>query len=98
MLVVLAATGVLRGLQDTRTPLVVARSARWSTWCSNWLLVYGADLGIAGSALGTVLTQLGMAAAFVVVVVRGARRTAPLRPTGRASGRPRACVPLLCAP
>ena len=34
-----------------------------------------------GSALGTVLAQLGMAAAFVVVVVRGARRhDAPLRP------------------
>jgi putative MATE family efflux protein len=47
----------------------------------NLLLVYGAGLGIAGSALGTVLAQTGMAAAFVAVVVRGARaHHAPLRP------------------
>jgi len=47
----------------------------------NLVLVYGADLGVAGSALGTVLTQVGMAAAFLVVVVRGARRHgSPLRP------------------
>ena len=57
------------------------RPARWSTWCSTWLLVYGADMGVAGSALGTVLTQVGMAAAFLVVVVRGARaHGSPLRP------------------
>jgi putative MATE family efflux protein len=47
----------------------------------NLALVYGLGLGIAGSALGTVLAQVGMAVAFVVVVVRGARRLgAPLRP------------------
>jgi putative MATE family efflux protein len=91
MLVVLAATGVLRGLQDTRTPLVVAVVGAAANVALNLVLVYGVGLGIAGSALGTALTQLGMAAAFTVVVVRGARRHgAPLRPdlAGiRASGR-----------
>jgi putative MATE family efflux protein len=81
MLVVLAATGVLRGMQDTRTPLVVAATGAAANVVLNLLLVYGLDLGIAGSALGTVLAQAGMAAAFVVVVVRAARlHHAVLRP------------------
>jgi len=91
MLVVLAATGVLRGLQDTTTPLVVAIVGALANIVLNIVLVYGLDMGIAGSALGTVLAQLGMAAAFVVVVVRGARReSASLRPDLpgiRAAGR-----------
>jgi putative MATE family efflux protein len=87
MLVVLAATGVLRGLQDTRTPLVVAVVAATANVLLNLALVYGAGLGIAGSALGTVLAQMGAAAAFVLVVVRGARsHGVSLRP-GRAGVR-----------
>ena len=47
----------------------------------NLLFVYGLHLGIAGSALGTVLSQSGMAAALVVVVTRRARQLgASLRP------------------
>jgi putative MATE family efflux protein len=81
MLSVLAATGVLRGLQDTVTPLVVATLGAVANIALNLVLVYPAGLGIAGSALGTVLAQTGMAAAFLTVVVRGARREhAPLRP------------------
>ena len=81
MLLLLAATGVLRGLQDTRTPLIVAVSANLANIGFNVALVYGAGLDIAGSALGTVLAQTGAAAALVWVVVRGARRDgAPLRP------------------
>ncbi|CAM5498833.1 MATE family efflux transporter OS=Streptomyces aurantiogriseus OX=66870 GN=GCM10010251_04740 PE=4 SV=1 [Streptomyces aurantiogriseus] len=97
MLVVLAATGVLRGLQDTRTPLYVAIAGFVANAALNAGLVYGADLGIAGSAWGTVLAQCGMAAAYLVVVVRGARRHgASLRPDAagiRASAQ--AGVPLL---
>ncbi|MBC9714192.1 MATE family efflux transporter [Streptomyces sp. TRM66268-LWL] len=74
MLIVLAATGVLRGLQDTKTPLYVAIGGFTANAALNAGLVYGADLGIAGSAWGTVLAQYGMAAAYLVVVVRGARR------------------------
>lgn len=81
MLVVLAATGVLRGLQDTKTPLYVAIGGFVANGALNAGLVYGADLGIAGSAWGTVIAQYGMAAVYLVVVVRGARRHgASLRP------------------
>ncbi|MET9935380.1 MULTISPECIES: MATE family efflux transporter [unclassified Streptomyces] len=97
MLVVLAATGVLRGLQDTRTPLYVAIGGFAANGALNLGLVYGAGLGVAGSAWGTVIAQCGMAAAYLTVVVRGARRHgASLRPDAsgiRASAR--AGVPLL---
>jgi putative MATE family efflux protein len=88
LLVMLAGTGVLRGLQDTRTPLVVAVLGNLANIAANVLLVYGLDLGIAGSALGSDLAQLGSAAALVVVVVRGARREgASLRPDVAGIGR-----------
>jgi putative MATE family efflux protein len=81
MLVVLAATGVLRGLLDTRTPLAVAAGGAVLNAVLNLLLVHGFQLGIAGSAVGTATTQLLMALTVVAVVVRGARRAgAPLRP------------------
>ncbi|NKY38877.1 MATE family efflux transporter, partial [Cellulomonas septica] len=73
MLLVLASTGALRGLQDTRTPLVVATAGAVVNAVLNVVLVYGAHLGIAGSGLGTALTQLGMGAVLAGVVVRGAR-------------------------
>ncbi|MFF8986966.1 MATE family efflux transporter [Streptomyces globisporus] len=97
MLVVLAATGVLRGLQNTRTPLYVAVGGFTANAVLNVTLVYGAGLGIAGSAWGTVIAQAGMAAVYLVVVIRGARKHgASLRPDAagiRASAR--AGVPLL---
>ncbi len=81
MLVVLAATGVLRGLQDTRTPLLVAAVGAAVNVLLNLAFVYGLRLGIAGSAVGTVLTQLGSAVVYVALVFRGARRHgAPLAP------------------
>lgn len=97
LLVMLAATGVLRGLQDTRTPLLVAVGANVANVLLNLWLVYGLDLGIAGSALGTVLAQAGSAAVLVAVVVRAARRhDVPLRPSAAGiTGTGRAGVPLL---
>ncbi|KOX00586.1 multidrug transporter MatE [Streptomyces sp. NRRL B-1140] len=97
MLIVLAATGVLRGLQDTRTPLYVAIAGFVANGALNVGLVYGADLGIAGSAWGTVIAQCGMAAVYLMVVLRGAHKHgASLRPDAagiRASAQ--AGVPLL---
>ncbi|MEU5126155.1 MATE family efflux transporter [Streptomyces mobaraensis NBRC 13819 = DSM 40847] len=97
MLAVLAATGVLRGLQNTRTPLYVAVAGFAANAALNLVFVYGAGWDIAGSAWGTVVAQNGMAAAYLVVVVRGARRHgASLRPDAagiRACAR--AGVPLL---
>jgi len=79
LLVMLATTGVLRGLQDTRTPLVVAVLGNGVNIGLNLLLVYGVGsldgFGIAGSAIGTVVAQLLSAAALLAVVVRGARST-----------------------
>ncbi|WP_418061149.1 MATE family efflux transporter [Pimelobacter simplex] len=85
LLLILAGTGVLRGLQDTRTPLVVAVAGNLANLVLNVLLVFGAGpvprMGIAGSALGSVLAQSGMALALTLVVVRAARREgATLRP------------------
>jgi putative MATE family efflux protein len=85
LLVMLATTGVLRGLQDTRTPLVVAVAGNGLNILLNLLLVYGIGsfdgLGIAGSALGSVLAQVASATALLVVVVRGARAEgAEMRP------------------
>ncbi len=74
MLLVLAATGVLRGLQDTRTPLVVAVAGFTANAALSLLLVHGVGWGIAGAAWGTVVAQTGMALALVLVVVRGAGR------------------------
>ena len=45
MLVVLAATGVLRGLQDTRTPLAVAVGGAALNVVLNLVLVHGVRLG-----------------------------------------------------
>jgi len=97
MLVALAVTGVLRGLQDTRTPLVASVVGFSSNIALNLVLVYGLHMGIAGSALGTVLAQCGMATALVLVVTRRARRLgASLRPhPGRVLRAGRDGVPLL---
>ena len=107
----LAATGVLRGLQDTRTPLVVAVVGNVLNIVAQPLLVYGlgpaSDLGIAGSAIGSVLAQVAMRRALlVVVVVRAARargaslrpdlpgiRAAPPRRASRWSSAPSPCAP-----
>jgi putative MATE family efflux protein len=97
LLLMLAATGVLRGLQDTRTPLIVAVGANALNVALNLLLVYPVGLGIAGSALGSVIAQVASAAVMVAVVARAARRQgASLRPDVpgiRAAGR--AGVPLV---
>lgn len=74
MLTVLAVTGVLRGLLDTRTPLIVAGIGFGANIVLNYVLVYPVGLGIAGSAIGTVTAQVGMAVALTVVLVRLARR------------------------
>lgn len=81
MLVVLASTGILRGLQNTKTPLYVAVGGFVANAILNAVLVYGAGLGIAGSAWGTVIAQCGMAVVYLHVVLRGARKHgASLRP------------------
>lgn len=81
MLVVLAATGVMRGLKNTRVPMLVLTVAAAVNVILNLVLVYPAGLGVAGSALGTVIAQTGAALWLGAVVLRRAiGQRAPLRP------------------
>lgn len=97
MLLVLASTGALRGLLDTRTPLVVASAGAIANALLNIALVYGVGMGIAGSGLGTAITQVAMGLVLGLVVVRGARgEGAQLRPAvGGIIANARAGTPLL---
>lgn len=73
MLLIFAGTGVLRGLQDTRTPLVVATVGFGLNIVLNLVLVYGLGLSVMGSALGTSIAQWAMAIVYVVKLERKGR-------------------------
>lgn len=73
-LTILAATGVLRGLQDTRTPLLVVGCMNLVNIALNLGFVFGLGWGIVGSATGTVISQYVAAAWMVTTVLRGAHR------------------------
>lgn len=83
MLLVLAATGALRGFQDTKTPLYVATTGAALNVPLSWALVYPAGWGVAGSAVATVVVQWGMALVLTCAVVA---RTRALGSTARTSG------------
>lgn len=84
MLLVLAATGVLRGLQDGRTPLIVAVAGFSVNAGLDWLLVYGAGMGVAGAALGTSITQWAMALVYLFLLLpRLSAERVSLAPHGR---------------
>lgn len=70
MLIVFAATGLLRGMQDTMTPLWIAGLGFGANALLNVLFIYGLGWGIAGSAAGTVVAQWGMVGAYVLVIRR----------------------------
>jgi MATE family multidrug resistance protein len=73
-LVLLAAFGVLRGLQDMRTPMWIAGVMSLANVLLDALLIFGwgpiPALGIAGAALATVVSQVAGAAVACFVVVR----------------------------
>lgn len=71
LLLVLAGTGYLRGLQDTRTPLVVAVASALLNLVLELVLIYGFGLGLGASAFSTVVAQWA-AAAFYLHRVRQA--------------------------
>jgi putative MATE family efflux protein len=81
MMAVLAATGVLRGLQNTRVTLHVAVAGCSLNAVLSYLLCYPFGLGIRGAAAATVVAQAGMALWSCGLVVAFARRNGvSLRP------------------
>jgi putative MATE family efflux protein len=75
-LIVLAGTGYLRGLQDTRTPLAIAVTSATANLVLELVLIFGFGFGVGASALSTVLAQWGSAAVYVIWVHRAVRRHA----------------------
>ncbi|MGH3133037.1 MAG: MATE family efflux transporter [Gaiellaceae bacterium] len=75
----LGGQGYLRGIADLRTPLAIVIAGNVANVVLEVLFVYGFDWGIAGSAWGTAIAQLGMGAAFVYVIV-GRMHAADARP------------------
>ncbi len=81
LLVSLAAVGYLRGIRDTRTPLLVALGTALFNGVLEWALIFPLGFGIGASALSTVAAQTIASAVFVARTVAGARRHgAALRP------------------
>ena len=70
VLVALVGNGYLRGLSDTRTPLVIVVVANVVNLVLEVVMVYGLGLGVAGSAWGTVVAQALAAAWFLVLLGR----------------------------
>jgi putative MATE family efflux protein len=84
VLVALVGHGHLRGLSDTRTPLRVVLLANVVNVVLEVVLVYGFDLGVAGSAWGTVVAQVIAAIWFLAMSGRRIRAAgAELRPRPR---------------
>lgn len=57
MLLVLAATGTLRGLGDTRTPFHASLLTAVLNIPLNYIFIYPSHMGVAGAALGTAIAQ-----------------------------------------
>ena len=74
MLGVLAATGVLRGLQDATTPLLVAGAGFGLNIVGNYVLIYVLELGVMGSALGTSVIQWLMFLVYAVILIPRMRK------------------------
>lgn len=73
VLVALVGVGYLRGLQDTRTTLVIAVAANVLNLVLELVLIYGLGMGIAASAAATVFAQTVAAGVYLHVVLRNVR-------------------------
>lgn len=75
VLLMLVTFGVLRGLQDMRTPLWIALGVNALNILLDWLLIFGnvgfPEMGVAGSALASTISQwLGGLAGLAVVAAK----------------------------
>ena len=81
-LITMAATGVLRGMKDTTTPLIAAGVGALLNVGLNAFLIYGINLGIVGSGIGTSIVSTIMAISLVSILARPARaKGVSLRPS-----------------
>jgi putative MATE family efflux protein len=88
LLLTLAGTGYLRGVQDTRTPLYVAIGTALLNLVLELILIPGLGYGIGASALATVVAQTVGAAVYVSRILPSARaHQVALRPDLRAIRR-----------
>ena len=69
-LIALAGQGYLRGVSNLRRPLEIVVAANVANLVLELLFVYVFHWGIAGSAAGTAIAQVGMGVAFVVELLR----------------------------
>ncbi len=70
----MAGTGWLRGVQDLRTPLIVAGATALGNLVLQSVLIFGFGYGIGASALSTVVAQTAGAAVYVGRLARAARQ------------------------
>lgn len=74
VLLVRSAHGSYRGHQDTRTPFLVTLGMNGLNLVLDPILIFGADLGVAGAAWATVIAQWIGAIVFLVLAARGRDR------------------------
>ncbi|NJN19455.1 MAG: MATE family efflux transporter [Oscillochloris sp.] len=90
--IMLLAGGVLRGANDSRTPMVVTLWSNVLNVGLSYVLIYGVfgfpALGAAGSAWGTVIARVLGAAALIWVLVRGRNGVRVSGAGGMAGWRP----------
>ena len=70
ILVAFVGNGWHRGRSDTRTPLAIVVVANVLNVVLDLFLVYGLDLGLAGSAIGTLIAQTVAGVWFLVLLIR----------------------------
>lgn len=90
-LIALAGEGCLRGLGDLRSPLRILVAANAANVVLEVVFIYGLHMGLAGSALGTLIAQFGMGLAFArrMLAIAGTDRRphwAQMRPMLRTGG------------
>ena len=78
VLAALVGHGWLRGAQDTRTPMLVAIAGAMLNAVLDYLLIYPAGLGVNGAAIATLVSQVTVAAWFLLLL-RPRLRAAPWR-------------------
>jgi putative MATE family efflux protein len=75
VLLVQVGQGWMRGMQDTRTPMLIVTAGLVVNTILNYVLIFPAGLGVEGSALATVIGQTLAAAGFLWLLRK--RMTAP---------------------